>query len=462
MKLKLVVASMSVLGLISCPVLADQTTHKHRHHKTMSHANVQNDYKDVGYKDMGVRPVEVCPKVDMYDSMLDQMSHNLGRAKPTVHCSDPLSLAGGINFDSTWGNRHIGYSGENTARLSLNDAYVNVYGNVNDWTQAFLSLSYANFQPYRGLDAGGGTGPANGYLLNGIYSNSYAQNQAQLEQGFITFKNMDWSPLFVRVGRMFQDFGRYDIHPITESLPQVLEESLRTSAQFGFMTRMGFNGSVYTFENGMRQLNPGGSYSAHNRNNWGSALNFSQPSDQLGYDVGIGYLADFTGVDQVQYAVAGFNGTTPNLSGYNGTYRNRVSAFNLHGNLNSGPFTLGVHYVTALQNFSTFDLPTRTAAAIAAGGTSTGAKPWAFDIIAGYGFSAWGKDQNVYLGYQASQNAVNIFLPKARWLAGYGINILKSTNLGLQWNHDQAYSASYGGVGGTSNLVALRAAVIFG
>ncbi len=505
MKLKLVVASMSVLGLISCPVLADtQTKHKHHHHHRMMNQTtvVEHGYKD-GYKDM-VPVAEVCPKVDMYDSMLDMMSHNVGRAKPTIHCTDPLSLAGGIAFDAPWGNRHMGYTTENTARLALNDAYVNVYGLINDWTTAFLSINFSDFQPYRSpfsyntalagqgvanpytpasansvtvLPAqGGGAGPNNGYILNGVYSSAYASNVLALEQGYITFKNMAVMPLFLRVGKMFEDFNRYSIHPIVESFTQALSESLHTTAQVGFMTAMGLNGSVYTFDNPMhRATSTGGNGivpltggNSHNHNNYGASLNWNHPDQSLGYNAGIGYLYDFTGINDVAYSIAMFNGTTVDSSGYNGTYRTRVSAGTIYGDLNSGPFNIEARYVTAFNSFSAFDLPTRTRQAILAGGSQRGAKPWAADITAGYGFNAFSRDQNVYVGYQATGNAVNLFLPRSRWLVGYGLNVLKSTNFTAQWTHDYAYSTSMGGRGdtgsngSTSNLFSVRAAVQFG
>jgi len=464
-KLGLIAASMSALSLISCPTLAADTqaqvrsVHHHRH--IVSETTVVPHCKDQ-YKD--VLPVaEVCPHVDMYDSMLDMMNHNVGRARPTIHCTDPLSLAGGIAFDSTWGSRNRAFSGENTARFSLNDAYINAYGLVNDWTSAFASLSFSNFQPYPGTTTlTGGTGPANSFLMNGVYSNSYVSNALQLEQGYITFKNMNYFPIFLRVGKMFTDFNRYTIHPMSESFTQVMSESLHTTAALGFMTAMGFNGSLYTFDNPMRKMNANGSGVSHNQNNWGGSINFNHPSDQLGFDAGAGYIFDFTGVDQVAYSVNQFNGTSLNPTGFRGTYQNRVDAATLYADLNSGPFEIEARYVTALRRFNIMDMPTRTAAAIAAGGPALAAKPWSVDATAGYAFNSLGKNQNLYISYQASQNAVNMFLPRARWQFGYGLNLLKSVNLGLQWNHDYAYSATWGGTNKTSNAILGRIATQFG
>ena len=39
-----------------------------------------------------------------------------------------------------------------------------------------------------------------------------------------------------------------------------------------------------------------------------------------------------------------------------------------------------------------------------------------------------------------------LHLPKDRWLVGYGIDAFgKNTNIGIEWDHDNAYSASNGG-----------------
>jgi len=471
MKLKLVVASMSVLGLISFPVFADTTTattvttattadnntqtatqpkHKHHHHYYHHHHHKAMAPQTVAaverhdYKDMGALPVETCPVVNNYTMMLDFMSQNVGRAKPTVHCMDPISFAGGMNFDSHWGSRDIGYMGENQRRLALNDAYLNVYGNVNEWVKAFASLSYSGFN---------GVSSITSTRLAGIYSNAYTNDKLTLEQGIITFSNTDVTPIFVRVGKMFADFGRYAIHPITESLTQTMSESLNTAAQVGFMTQMGFSGSLYTFNNDLKKVTNG-----HTQNNFGVSLGFAQPNDQLGYDLGIGYLNDFTGVNDVGYAVGKYNGSSGAQSGVGGTYQKRISAGNFYGDLNSGPFTVGVRYVSALSTFNSADLGNKASPVVSTGG----AKPWSADITGGYGFNGWGKDQNVYLGYQASGNAVNLLMPKSRWTAGYGIDVWKNTNLGLQVNHDNAYSQGTGGTGNSSNTIAARAAVKFG
>ena len=92
---------------------------------------------------------------------------------------------------------------------------------------------------------------------------------------------------------------------------------------------------------------------------------------------------------------------------------------------------------------------------------SNGARPRAGSLSAGYDFNAWDKNQNVYVGYQTTRQAVSLNLPKHRWLAGYGVDVWKNTNLAVEWDHDKSYATNVGGMGGNSNLVSLRASVKF-
>jgi len=438
MKLKLVVASMSVLGLVSCPAFADNgMKHKHHHvakkHQMVSHAD---------YKAMGALPaVENC-QPSQNAAVLDVMDQNTGRARPTEDCNKLIAFAGGINFDAHWGNRSSDTQGINRQRISLNDAYLNIFGNVNDWTKAFASLSYGDPSDV----ATGGLGQ-----YSNVYTNS-GDNEVALEQGFIRFANFDQYPVFVQLGKQFQDFGRYMIHPIHRTTTQVLSETLRTSAELGFILPIGFHGDVYAFDNPMRErsLSSLSSSTSHPKTNYGAAIGFDAPSDQLGWGVNVGYLYNMTGVNDVQQAVSE---QTNSGSTSGGSYHDRVGALSIDASVNSGPFSLIGDYVTALTSFDSNDL---------VGTGVAGAKPWAGNIKAGYGFNAFGKDQNAYLGYETTGAAVNVGLPKNRWVVGLGVDMWKNANLSLEVAHDTDYSVSNNGSGNSYNTVGFRAAVMFG
>lgn len=462
MKLKLVVASMSILGLVSCPVFAGHTKH-HKHHKMKQVQTVNHpDYKDMGMP-VQPAPVEICT-ISNSTLAMDMMTQNMGRALPNP-CNpgwfNRIQLSGGVNVDAfKFGNRNANIMGENYQRLSLNDAYLNLAANVNDWAKAFMSISFSNPTTNANPSEFKNLGAAE---YNAAYTNNINSGQAnivQVEQAYATIGNPDMSPIFLQLGKQFQDFSRYEIHAITESMTQVMSKTLATSLKIGFMVN-GFHGALYGFDD---PLNKNGNSSKPT--NYGIALGYDQINDCFGWDIGAAYLYNLIGANDVAYSVVNFTGT--------GSYHNRVGAYALYGDVNSGPFTLGARWTAAVQRFSTLDLTKNGFADLAAGsaiigsGTqvtptpgASGAKPWALGLQAGYGFNYWDKAQNIYLGYQASHEAAGLNLPKSRWLLGWGMDLWKSTIVGIEWDHDMAYGAGNGGTGNNTNLVSVRAGVKF-
>lgn len=446
MKLKLVVASMSVLGLVSCPAFAAEgQVVKHKHHHVKKHMVTTHEYKGQDYKGALPVVVENC-QPGQYAAVLDVMSQNAGRARPTEDCNKLISFAGGINFDGHWGNRNPLYQGENTRLFSLNDAYLNVFGNVGDWVKAFASLSY-------GTPSGVAAGSV---LANGQYSNVYpnvADNSLTLEQAMVRFANFDESPAFVQLGKQFADFGRYTIHPLHRTMTQSLSETLQTSAELGFIVPGGFHGDVYAFSDQLpeRSAAATGFTTGSIKTNYGAAIGFDMPNEQLGWGVNVGYLYNMIGVGDVQQAVSQ---TTNGSATTGGSYFSRVGALAVDAMINSGPFSLIGDYVTSLQRFNVNDLVSTN--------TARGAKPWAGNIQAAYGYNAWGKNQNLYVGYETSGDAPNLHLPKSRWVVGLNVDVMKNSLIGVEVGHDTDYSVSNTGTGNSSNTIGVRGSVKFG
>jgi hypothetical protein len=454
MKLKTIAASLCMLGLVSTPVLANH----HNTNMTNSAPTAKHDYKD--YKDMAPKVCTLSPAV----ITMVEMNQNVGRSLPNP-CNpgwyDRIRVSGGINVDvGKWGNRNANFMGENYQTLSLNDVYLNVAGNVNDWTNIFASLSYNTATTNVNPSVFNRVGAAE---YSAAYSNNIngnANNNLQVEQAFGVFGNADAAPVYLQVGKSFQDFSRYEIHPITRSLTQVMSETLATSLKLGFIAD-GFNGGVYVFNDPINKVT-----STTRPTNYGVSLGYDLNNDVLGFDLGAGYLYNIIAANDIAYSVTNFT---------NGGYNNRVGGVALYGDVNYGPFMFAARYTQAVQRFNANDLTKNGSAGICTAcvlgnGTAaittiagaTGAKPWAAGLQAGYGFDVWGKSQNVYLGYQASREAAGLNLPKGRWLAGYGVDVVKDTMVGIEWDHDNAYSTGNGGNSKNTNLVSVRAATKFG
>lgn len=442
---------------------------KHKHGKKCKHGKkhayvdhkaevAYHDYKDMGPMPMHPAPMDVCT-VCPTKMILQATNQNLHRAMPD-DCRPGwfhrIKISGGLNVDiGKWGDRNTGYMGENYQRFSLNDIYLNFTANINEWARAFASLSYSN--PTTLIDDFGNRfGEYSAAYSNNVQS-VFSSNFLQVEQAFATIGNPEMSPVYLEVGKEFQDFSRYEIHPITRSMTQVLSETLATSVKLGFIVPMGFNGSIYVFDNpATKYLN------AKRRTNYGAALNFIQPNEQFGWGVGLAWLYDMAGVNDVAYNIQHF---TNNLG-----VHSRTDALAFYGDINAGAFSLAIRYTTALDEFNALDLPRNGFADVitppgfftVVGAGATGAKPWAVGVEAGFGFDFWGCRQNkIFVGYQASREAAGINLPRSRWELGWNIDFWQNTTFGLLWDHDQAYSVANGGTGDNSDLVSLRFGVKF-
>lgn len=451
------IAAMSVLGLgvtLANPAFAEdnattttKSKHHQRHHRMKHHAMKHEvaeprDYKD--YKDMA--PVQPVCTISPYTVSMDEMTQNVGRAMPNP-CNpgwfNRIHVSGGINLDlGKFGKRNTEFMGVNYERFSINDAYLNFSADVNDWVKAFASLS---FETATINDPGFGL--ANGLVseYSAAYSNnvtSGSSNLIQMEQAFLTIANFNESPIFVQLGKKFQDHSRYMIHPITRSMTQVISETLATSANVGFIYN-GFNGSVGVFEDQILRMNH-----THKETNYLVSLGFDQNNTDLGFDLGISWLRDMVGVNDVAYIVNQFN-----PAGYN----RRVSSIAVYGDVNSGPFTVGARYTRAMRKFDVMDLPDT----LAVGAVADGAKPWAAGIQAGFDFQAMERNHNLYVGWQGSHDSVALMLPKNRWLVGWDMKVWDAAHVGIEFDRDKAYSTSKGASGDSTTLVTLRAGVEF-
>lgn len=462
MKLKLVVASMSLLGLVMSPVAFAHTTHKaktHHHHQNKKHhAKHHRHHAMRAQKQDFVPPARPEPVTasNFQNETLTAMNQNTNRGMPEPEWFNRIGIGGGINVDiGKLGARGNNFTGVNTQRLSINDAYINLTGKINDYAKVFASIDYSN--PSEGNPA------VQGQLGNAYrsarYAHVYDTNELNLEQAFVTLSNYSNFPFFIQIGKHFADFGEYEIHPQTRSLTQVMSETLATSVGAGFIMENGVRADIYAFDNPKSEIGE-----SKKATNFGVTLGYKHDiSDRVNLNLGIGYLDNLLAVNDISEIVSDFNNTAHRGAGYTDS----VSGGAVYADLATGPFNLGAQYVAALQRFNVNDLPKDVGlqsvgqtGVVPAG--ATGAKPWAAGLQAGYKFNAMDRDQNVYVGYQASNEAADLFLPKTRVQLGYGLDLVKNTTLGVEWNHDNGYSVARGGNGKSYNLVSLRTAVRFG
>lgn len=456
MKLKLLVrlCCASSLAVFTSAVLAQEPVSQ-----TSNRVDVaQTSTHPSNYKDELPPAVPQC-MVSQNALILNHTTQNTNRALPNP-CSNLwwkyVGFNAGLNFDVGKLGPDANFQGENYQHFSVNDAYVNVAANFADWAQAFTSFSFNSATIHENPDRHHRFGAAE---YSATYSNNInngSNHNPQVEQAFARIGNLDVFPLYVEAGKEFQDFSRYQLHPITYSLTQVLSEVLATSVKLGFIEQ-GFYGSVYGFDNAIH------SASSDSNHNYGVAFGYEAPDPDIGWAIGASYLYNLIGANNVAYQVVNFT-TGGGTRSDDGFYHRRVGAIAVYGDVNAGPFTLDVRYTQALQSFSVFDLPANGVADLSnnhiAGlplQNSSGAKPWAAGFDAGYHYLLWDLNQQLFVGYQTSRQTAGLDLPKHRILAGYGIEVVKNINLTAEWDYDRAFNRSHGGTGADTSLFSIRA-----
>lgn len=398
--------------------------------------------------------------------ILDKSNQNEGRALPNP-CKPCwyryFDISGGINLDiGKWGNRNGNLMGVNYKHLlSLNDVYINVSARANNWVNGLISVSFSN-----------PTISANPAVFNSFSAAEYDAatsnnindfsplrlpekrfSNVQIEQAYVTLGDLDLHPIFLQFGKQFQDFSRYEIHPITLTLTQVLSEILATSVKLAVISE-GFSGSVYVFNDPIRNFRTSTNYPT----NYGFSIGYFQPPtcNAFGFSIGASYLHNLIGANNVAYGVQSFTA---------GGFHNHVSALALYFDYIVENISLNLRYTTAISRFIVTDLPKNGIEDLLFFGvplrSATGAKPWAGTAQLNYGFCICDKPQNIYLGYQTSSEAAGLNLAKNRYVAGYGIELWHWTSFRVEWDRDFAYRRANGGSNRTYNLVTLRASAKF-
>ena len=126
-------------------------------------------------------------------------------------------------------------------------------------------------------------------------------------------------------------------------------------------------------------------------------------------------------------------------------YSDPVPAFAASIVVGVDDITVIAEYVTATENFQPSEIAFRDA----------GAEPSAMGFEVAYGFDLAGSDATFALGYQKSDQAVALELPRERVLGALSVGIMENVTLALEWARDDDYSLRDGGTAEEADTVTL-------
>ncbi len=350
-----------------------------------------------------------------YQSTINQLNQSNGDGDQVALSQDwtkYLTLSGTMYTDAKGGDQSYATQGENSERLSVTNAHLTIEATPNTWSQLTLVTNYS------GASGTYGANPSS----SDFTSSSTTDNPVYVDQAYATFGDESRYPIFAQIGRQYLPFGQYDVNPIVKSLSQVLTEMNTTDAQVGFVVPEGLYGSTYIFQN---SVNSDGDSSGTDPYNGGAVLGFKKSNEEMQFDTGVGYLSNMSGVNSVA------NYLEQNNAGYGSS----VAALAPYASFQTGPFGIKANYVTALSYFDKTSLPYEAT-------SDNGAKPSAIDGQVSYAFNVKDMDHVLFVGYQVSDQASALNLPKKRYDVGYNVYPWKNVLLGLEVTQDTNYGGS--------------------
>jgi hypothetical protein len=237
-------------------------------------------------------------------------------------------------------------------------------------------------------------------------------------------------PWGIVAGQQYLPFGTFETAMISDPLTLEIGETRETAVLAG-LEMNGFIGGVCLF-NGDKDDGD------DDINDYGAVLRYSQESDEMSFDVNVGYISNIGDAD-------GFDDFLDD------EIEDDVEGFTTSVVFTPGPFTFITEYIAAMDDFDEADLAFN----------DDGAEPEAFNIEAAYGFMLAGKETTVAIDYQETDEAVALELPEERIRAGISVGIMEDTTLSFEYAHDDDYSSSDGGSGGDTDTVTGQLAVEF-
>lgn len=350
------------------------------------------------------------------------------------------------------------FTGENIQRVGVNDAFLNIDANVNDWTTARLGFTYTNVSNY--YDS-----TARQFAGNGI-------NGLSLDQAYVTMANFNEYPYYARLGVQYVDYGMYDLHPITKPFTQVFSEIDDAALQIGLIDANGLRASAFLLPiPGVKKLDSSDEAGNNTELNYGGSIAYAGElqSSAVNYTIKAGYLANIAGLDV--WSRDNVPGVDINDSQLGGDYHSAVPGLAVNFVVASGPFDASVGYAGAVKSFSDGDVIYQ----FDENGEGKNAKPNAASLSAGYSFKFWDDRTNrIGLGYDRSWQASPFGLPEHRYSVNYSLDLFKNTSFTLQWDHDVDYdknnvtsitsqdNGTAFATGKNFNVVTARVAVNFG
>lgn len=225
----------------------------------------------------------------------------------------------------------------------------------------------------------------------------------------------DW---FMHAGQYILPFGTYQTHLFTGPLTTDLGKTSDSAIEVGFVDDS-FTASAYIFRGDHK----------NGIGNFGVALNAHTEIDKVSVKGHLGYISNLAESDRIVD------------DGWVTATGDEVAGWMASVALGAGNFTLVGEYLAAVDGFTDAD----------------GDKPIVYNIEASYKFEANNRPATIAVAYHGTEDAENANweLDEKRILLGFSVELMKGTNLGLEYGQTENYA------GGKTDIFTSKLALEF-
>ncbi len=260
----------------------------------------------------------------------------------------------------------------------------------------------------------------NGHLLL-LYEEDDTEPM-DVDEAFITIGNTEKNPFYVKGGKMYIPFGKFESNMISDPLTLELAETSQSALQVGFEYQ-GFYGGVYAF-NGDVEKND----NDNQVDKFGFNLGYAFEKEEMNFDIGMGWLNNILDTDSYEGWVDEFKAFAEEedmkykLDGYS-------SGFALYADLTYKGFNVIGEYIAQLDEleWKRYDISTGEKLSKA-----KQPKISAWNLEAAYTMPIMEKDTTFALSYQGTNDAQDV-LPENRYLGSVGVGIFDGTILKFEY-----------------------------
>lgn len=290
------------------------------------------------------------------------------------------------------------------ADLTLGSSELDVAAALNQNVEAYIAIAYDSSPP--------AVGPR---IDNSAFN---------LNMGFVNIGNLDKSPIYFTAGQLYVPFGRYSSSMISAPLTMLVARTKTRPFILGYKSQedTGPFAAIYGYKSDttLGRSGVGGA-------NLGYIFQFPTITGEVGasYISSINDAAGMQSTGSFPFTTfAGFGSLT------NGSeFVHKTQAFGVHGNVGIDRFNFTAEWVGVSEPFYLQDLSFN----------GRGAKPQAVQTEIGMTFRAFNRPASIGLGYQWSNDALALNLPKQRYVGVFNISIWKDTVESLEYRHDLDY-----------------------